>query len=246
MYYSADWGITWSLLRDYVYEAEWTDNNSVYMISVDLELQVGDQFSIIDTWYKLYRVSTSGETLFTSDNGIIEFTSQHGLLYAVQTVNSTLSLLVSGNQGDDFQQALFSNTSGFPSDVASYTFVDNSEGVTFIHVNRESSVHYGTLYEADSSNSEYWVSLRGSRVSPGTHQIDFQSVQGLNGIYIANQYNSSIVIDDTEQYINSVISFNKGGVWKTIPVPSTSLCSSHVSFKKQTNKQTNKQRMYFM
>jgi len=227
LYFSSDWGETWSLVRNYVYKAQFADANSVYVISVEQDLQVGNQLSILDTWKQLYRIGTNGETKFKSNTGFIDFTTQNNILYAVQSANNTLFLQVSANLGDDFQKALFQSDS-FPQDSSTYTFLDNSQGVSFIHFIRKNARKYGTLYEADTLDPQFWPSLETNSIILDSSEVEFSVFNGINGIYIANQYNTTILVDDSdiEKYLTTMISYNKGGVWNSLPVPSNSLCSS--------------------
>jgi len=218
------------LIRSYVYKAQFADANSVYVISVEQDLQVGNQLSILDSWKQLYRIGTNGETKFKSGNGYIDFTTQNNILYAVQSANNTLFLQVSSNFGDDFQKALFQSDS-FPQDSSTYTFLDNSQGVSFIHFIRKNARKYGTLYEADTLDPQFWPSLESNSIILDTTEVEFSVFNGINGIYIANQYNTTILADDSdiEKYLTTMISYNKGGVWNSLPVPSNSICSSKVS-----------------
>uniref|UniRef100_A0A7S4I8T8 VPS10 domain-containing protein n=1 Tax=Vannella robusta TaxID=1487602 RepID=A0A7S4I8T8_9EUKA len=230
LYYSEDWGANWILLRSYIYKASWADNGSIYTISVPNELQSGTQDAIPKASRVLYRINSQAEVLYESAPGFFDFDNSNGVIYAVNQVNGTLQMSISTDRAASFIPAkFFDSVSDYPQDVSQYTLIDNSDGVTYLHVNRANSINYGTIYEANTNECEFWPSLRSNRVSPGTHIIDFQPILGQNGIFIANQYNISLLMGDSpvnEQYVTSVISRNKGGSWSPLPVPANSLCSS--------------------
>ena len=180
LYYSEDWGANWILLRSYIYKASWADNGSIYTISVPNELQSGTQDAIPKASRVLYRINSQAEVLYESAPGFFDFDNSNGVIYAVNQVNGTLQMSISTDRAASFIPAkFFDSVSDYPQDVSQYTLIDNSDGVTYLHVNRANSINYGTIYEANTNECEFWPSLRSNRVSPGTHIIDFQSILGM-------------------------------------------------------------------
>jgi len=70
----------------------------------------------------------------------------------------------------------------------SYTILDTSEHSVFLHINHDGeNSRYGNIYKSDSSGLRYTTALRGN-VRSEDGQCDFQRVQGIEGIYLANVY----------------------------------------------------------
>ena len=75
----------------------------------------------------------------------------------------------------------------------SYTILDTTEGQVFLHINHEGEKSkFGNIYISDSTGSRYSVSLRGN-VRSMDGQCDFEKVAGLEGIYLANIYDSNMI-----------------------------------------------------
>ena len=128
----------------------------------------------------------------------------------------------------------------------SYTIVDSTEGQVFLHVNHfgDTSKH-GNIYISDSTGQRFSTSLL-YNVRSLEGQCDFTSVASLEGIFLANIYDEkkiraavhALEIEKEEGVIaskkkasgstqyerlrsfkKSVISFDKGAIWKPIQAP---------------------------
>ena len=149
------------------------------MTSVEDELQEGNQANISPSNIRLYKYVHIDQLLSVSDPGYAHFTIENSVVYVVtQAEDSTLSLLVSNDRGTTFQTANFTDQVGnWPKVLSYYTLLDNSEQITFVHVNREAtSRNYGTLYQATTLKAEFWPCLRNLRIS-GT-EVDFERIEG--------------------------------------------------------------------
>lgn len=74
----------------------------------------------------------------------------------------------------------------------SYIILDSSEGQVFLHINHEQvRSKYGNIYISDSTGLRYSLSLRNNVRS--NDLSDFESVNGLEGVFFANVYDSQIV-----------------------------------------------------
>lgn len=72
----------------------------------------------------------------------------------------------------------------------SYTILDTSEHAVFLHINHDGEKsRYGNVYISDSTGQRYSLALQGN-VRDYDGQCDFERVQGLEGIYLANIYDS--------------------------------------------------------
>jgi hypothetical protein len=119
----------------------------------------------------------------------------------------------------------------------SYTILDTSEGTVFLHVNHQPfdlNAPTGHVYISDWSGTQYSLSLPYNHRS-GDGKCDFEKVEGLEGIYLAN------FVDETEDdkvetwdessaaghkpaghkriKTKTVITFDKGGIWSYLEPP---------------------------
>ncbi len=79
----------------------------------------------------------------------------------------------------------------------SFTILDNSEGQVFLNINHlKGSSPLGTIYESDSTGTRFAKSLINNVRDPSDGQCDFEKVQGLDGIFISNVYDS----DKSQRY----------------------------------------------
>lgn len=74
----------------------------------------------------------------------------------------------------------------------SYVILDTNEGQVFLHINHEHiKSKFGHIYISDSTGIRYSLSLR-NNVRTEDELSDFESVQGLEGIFFANIYDPII------------------------------------------------------
>ena len=134
----------------------------------------------------------------------------------------------------------------------SYTFLDSNDGTVFLHVNHfGTSSKYGHVYLNGEDFSKYSLSLK-YNLRNSNNQCDFEKLQSLEGLYIANalslsymeesqqeleqeEYEAETGIqqkeiqkqDENEEtyldFIKTLISFNKGGQWLRLKAPSNDL-----------------------
>ena len=75
----------------------------------------------------------------------------------------------------------------------SYIILDTEEGQVFLHINHEQvDSKFGNIYISDSTGIRYSISLR-NNVRTGNEVSDFESVNGLEGIFFANIYDPLMV-----------------------------------------------------
>lgn len=128
----------------------------------------------------------------------------------------------------------------------SYTILDTTEGQVFLHVNHfgDTSKH-GNIYISDSTGQRFSNSLL-HNVRSMEGQCDFNKVQSLEGVYIANVYDEkklrnavrslenekedgsvrskkkasgATLYERLRNFKKTVITFDKGGIWKPIQAP---------------------------
>ena len=68
-----------------------------------------------------------------------------------------------------------------------FTILDTSEQSVFLHVNHEgANANYGNVYSSDATGSFYSMTLRKNRRDDGDGKCDFEKIEGLMGVYMAN------------------------------------------------------------
>jgi hypothetical protein len=146
----------------------------------------------------------------------------------------------------------------------SYTFLDTSDISVFLNINHigENS-KYGNIYTSNADGTQYSLSLM-YNVRSFDHKCDFQKVESIEGTYIANTISSDFIKTSEQElqeeemqqdsmeekthsrngmakenayldYIETFVTFNKGGDWKRLTAPSRDInakkydCDSHSS-----------------
>lgn len=110
----------------------------------------------------------------------------------------------------------------------SYTLLDTSEGSIFLHANHYGTrSNYGTIYISDGTGKRFSISLL-HNVREKNGFCDFDKIKGLEGIYIANIYDKNHLLSESSEksaikeakrFQKTVITFDKGGEWKSIMAP---------------------------
>lgn len=260
LYYSKDFGESWSHCLDYVVQFDWAakhhgEPDLVY--ATVHEHKVGSQK--FGYWDKsIHFVCTSDyfktqTVLVEHGNRFLFGTSPEGthdlqmFIAAVNPMDETqVKLMIAKSEGahTKFHEAKL------PVELTehSYTILETSEGTVFLHVNHKplsEASETGHLYISDWSGLEYTLSLPYNRRNKAG-KCDFEKIEGLEGIYIAN------FIDLEDQYVDeeqdtmggpgmnriaggihsdkmpnprmqkktkTVISFDKGGEWSYLASP---------------------------
>ena len=98
----------------------------------------------------------------------------------------------------------------------SYSFLDTTENTVFINVNHfgETSKH-GHIYISDIDGSKFSLSLH-NNICMTPQQCDFDKVNGLNGIYLANVINQEWM-KDAQQEIQEEEALNEEGMGENKP-----------------------------
>ncbi len=144
-----------------------------------------------------------------------------------------IALRVSNDRGGSFAETCF------PVSLAEkgYTIFDYREdvgGPDFISVNHdeedpvESRAPMGNLYSSDKTLQLFSLSMR-RNVRFGGSAVDFINVEGIHGIYIANQIDGGAFSDPSvvsgrgrvEDFVHTRITYNGGGSWQSITPPLT-------------------------
>jgi len=233
MYVTKDLGLEWSFVAAYVVQFSWAQSQ------MDTSVQ---SLSPLNRIYVVYAKDGQGHQ--TED-----WTHSVDLVRSDDYFQSPGVLLVPG--GTAFQQAglyLFASrleAGAWLVLVATYpamddfyhielpvsravergfTVLDSSEGAVFLHLKAVEEERYGHVFVSDGLGRRYAVSLL--RNGKG----DFGKVEGLEGIYIANVYESwdgptrPVKTPANSPHYSlprqqTVISFDKGGIWQPLSPP---------------------------
>jgi hypothetical protein len=177
-----------------------------------------------------------------------KFMLSKNYLFVAQVVDQTaqeVMLLVTNNgEGYEFKPI---DTNSKKYKAYSYTFLGKTEGSVFLHINHFGQYSkYGHIYISDAQGVNYSQSLK-YNVRTNNGQCDFEKVYSLEGLYIANVFDAdymkdaeqdieeeknqeeagmdekktkkSETKDNFEDFITTVITFNKGGNWLRIKAP---------------------------
>lgn len=109
----------------------------------------------------------------------------------------------------------------------SSSILDATSEQVYLQIHPEGDhAKYGDIYTSDASGRLYSLSLE-NNVRSQNGQSDFQKVEGLEGIVLANVYDSQIInsiqvgatIRGLDEYKKTMITFNKGSVWQPLKAP---------------------------
>jgi hypothetical protein len=261
LYVSRDWGTTWKTLAQYVVQADWLHKMGPEasalagthtrqatpahaIVATIMKTRVGSQrFGSWDSEIDFVRSDDFFQTESVLVVGGNRFLMTETYIFVAQVLRSRpneVVLRLSRDGGVTFTDAQMP----FKLKQHAYTVLDTSEDQVFLHVNHhDTGVQFGHVYISDAVGSKYALSLPNNAREPNG-KCDFEKVQGLEGIYIANYVDNAqeiehwdrdrLATDDTmtddsmidkhlgerpEPVLHTVITFDKGGVWNYIPRP---------------------------
>jgi hypothetical protein len=210
LFVTRDLGENWDLLESYITQFSWGVVNESQIKSGIPKERIfitheprgrGDQkhqgwnykidFIYSDDFFKTRRAAAhKGNKFMITPN----------YLYVAQVVdqeNQEVVLLV-GNSHDKNYNLIPIETNQKKFGEHSYTFLDTSENSVFLHINHfgEAS-RYGHIYISDITGSKFSQSLK-YNIRSHDNQCDFEKVNSLEGVYIANVISSNYM-ENAEQ-----------------------------------------------
>uniref|UniRef100_A0A4W4F5V4 VPS10 domain-containing protein n=1 Tax=Electrophorus electricus TaxID=8005 RepID=A0A4W4F5V4_ELEEL len=166
----------------------------------------------------LRRTQDLGRTFTTIAQNIFTFGYIGRFLFT-----SVMEKQVGKNKGDIHRSTLLSMSLSLSHPNVStlcfqfYSVLDGDEDMIFMHVDSPGDQSYfGTVYTSDDRGILYSKSLE-RHLFGGESKSDFTNVTSLRGVYLTN------ILKEDER-ICSVISFNKGGEWRSIKKPNNVEC----------------------
>lgn len=220
LYVSKDFGMTWSFVNTNVLSAQWDglDGDMFYYT-----LDPTGTYSYFQTKNEMsndmYRVRLNGESKLIARDAHSFLVNKHFLLLSAQFCgkNGSRVLYVSKNQGHAWNAAQLPMIG----DDQFYSFLDLSEDMVFLHVDKPGDTGHGDLYTSDERGIVYSKSLEKHLYPNGdTESInDFFKVNSMYGSYITSQ-----LANDSS--VHTVVTHDKGSTWNKIDAPKLAVCSA--------------------
>ncbi|XP_032235720.1 sortilin [Nematostella vectensis] len=224
---STNFGRSWTRLRSYVMSAKWgarhefkveKEESSILLTVAPVE---NGQPNIYDL--ELWRSRNLGRRFQLLVKHCYTFGIQGPFLFVSVDLNKnnrTRIMHVSTDGGDTFDKA--GVPSIFPEQF--YSILDMSEGMVFLHVDSPQDTGKGALYTSDADGIVFDKSLENHVYTNFDAATDFYKVESMNGTYITSIMNA-------DNSISTVITFDRGGEWKPIPLDQNKLCKG-IKFNK--------------
>lgn len=215
MFLSTDFGLTWKFLQSYVRSAKWgartdvgeadKEERTIFMavsaspasfLKGDASLMrsrdLGEHFESIHVQH-VYTFGLQGKFLYVS----VDHNKN----------NNTRIMHVSKNGGDSWDPVQVPAVTP----ERFYSILDMSEGMIFLHVDESGDTGRGILYTSDADGIVFSESLKNHVFTNHGGYNDFYKVESMRGTYLTGRMNA----DNT---VTSLISHDRGGEWKTIPL----------------------------
>uniref|UniRef100_A0A7S2SMF3 VPS10 domain-containing protein n=1 Tax=Mucochytrium quahogii TaxID=96639 RepID=A0A7S2SMF3_9STRA len=190
--------------------------------------------------------SFNGEKLLVKGGN--RFLFAQNKLFTAQVVN-TVGIEIVLQLSSDNLASFYTGALPFKLREHSYTVLDTSEGVVFLHVNHgKDDSGWGNIYISDSTGMNYTFSLK-DNVRDTNGKCDFDRVVSIEGVYISNFIDNVKELEEAKKHtgrkikpvrkIRSVVTYDRGGEWSLLRAPgidafgkpiscSSSKCSLHL------------------
>jgi hypothetical protein len=249
LYATRDLGKTWQLVTNYVVQFAWGKSGLEKVAHKQLpkeriyvtRIRDGEGHQTLSGWTNSVDLLKSDDFFLTSEvlvprgNKFVQADRYILVAQVSETDNTEVSLLISNIRNiETFYKAELPVKH---LSEHSYTILDTSEESIFLNINHYGDrSKYGNVYVSDELGRKFSLSLL-HNVRNVEGYCDFDKVYGLEGIFIANVYDKDYTNKEFEQlknegkktptktenpelsYKQTVITFDKGGVWQNIPAP---------------------------
>eukprot|EP00012_Vannella_robusta_P008723 CAMPEP_0206193024 /NCGR_PEP_ID=MMETSP0166-20121206/6318_1 /ASSEMBLY_ACC=CAM_ASM_000260 /TAXON_ID=95228 /ORGANISM="Vannella robusta, Strain DIVA3 518/3/11/1/6" /LENGTH=616 /DNA_ID=CAMNT_0053609653 /DNA_START=729 /DNA_END=2579 /DNA_ORIENTATION=- len=226
---SRDQGVKWQSIRSYVYGFSWgIGYGEIVFISLPEDMMHGDYMDAKKQDMRLYTSSDLGASVqFASEPGVYEFSYENGVAYVVKIEKSEQSELYLSNDLNSLVRAQYRGVSSVGDiETTIYEVLESNQDVAFMAIcNGGRYPTLASLFQANVNDGMFWVTrptLRATCDPYNWHGVDFQKIHSLPGTFFSNGFSDSAFAsasNDIEDYIQSAISFNKGGTWEPLPGP---------------------------
>ncbi|GFP68562.1 VPS10 homolog 2 [Saccharomyces cerevisiae] len=219
-YLTKDGGETFTEMLDNAIHCEFAGTLFKYPSNDDMVMcQVKEKFSQT-------RSLVSSTDFFQGDRktifeNIIGYLSTGGyIIVAVPHENNELRAYVT-NDGAEFAEAKFPYDEDIGKQEA-FTILGSEEGSIFLHLatNLESGHDFGNLLKSNSNGTSF-VTLEHAVNRNTFGYVDFEKVQGLEGIIITNIVSNSEKVGENkeDEQLKTKITFNDGSDWNFLKPP---------------------------
>ncbi|RDH29159.1 hypothetical protein BDQ94DRAFT_182663 [Aspergillus welwitschiae] len=220
-YISKNRGDNWELLQRYVQKCEFESREGR---KDSTNLIFCEQFENENRNNRLQLVSSknwfSDSTVHFRD--VINYaTMSEFIVVASRDTEKPDSLVASSSvDGETFAEAKFPPNVNVPVQTA-YTVLESSTHAVFLHVTVSNSegAEYGSIIKSNSNGTSYVLSL-GAVNRNFRGYVDFEKMQGIEGVAVANVVSNVNKLSDGEpKKLRTMITHNDGGQWTLLSPP---------------------------
>ncbi|CAI4379856.1 CQS_1a_G0024740.mRNA.1.CDS.1 [Saccharomyces cerevisiae] len=219
-YLTKDGGETFTEMLDNAIHCEFAGTLFEYPSNDDMVMcQVKEKFS--QTRRLVSSIDFFQDDSKTIFENIIGYLSTGGyIIVAVPHENNELRAYVTVD-GDEFAEAKLPYCEDVEKQEA-FTILGSEEGSIFLHLatNLESGHDFGNLLKSNS-NGTFFVTLEHAVNRNTLGYVDFEKVQGLEGIILTNIVSNSdkVVENKEDEQLKTKITFNEGSDWNFLKPP---------------------------
>ncbi|XP_018541153.1 sortilin [Lates calcarifer] len=211
LWLSLDFGAKWTKVHDGVHSFSWGAGVNLFFSCSRVDTVEADERGDL----VLKRTKDLGKTFTTIHEDIFSFGYIGAFLFfsVMEDSRSPRVMYFSSDQGDTFSRALLPSAST----EQFYSILDGDEDMLFMHVDNPGDTYFGTMYTSDDRGILFSKSLE-RHLFDGHRKSDFTNITSLRGVYLTNKL-------DKDGRIRSVISFNRGGMWRQLNKPENVDCT---------------------
>ncbi|KAK1906961.1 Sortilin [Dissostichus eleginoides] len=214
LWLSLDFGAKWTKVHDGVHSFSWGAGIDMFFsFSREDTVETDERGDLV-----LKRTTDLGKTFTTIHENIFSFGYIGALVFfsVMEDPRSPRVMYFSSDQGETFSRALLPSAST----EQFYSILDGDVDMLFMHVDNPGDTFFGTMYTSDDRGILFSKSLE-RHLFDGHRKSDFTNITSLRGVYLTNKL-------DKDGRIRSVISFNRGGMWRQLNKPENVECEDQV------------------
>uniref|UniRef100_A0A3B4TB84 Sortilin-like n=1 Tax=Seriola dumerili TaxID=41447 RepID=A0A3B4TB84_SERDU len=214
LWLSLDFGAKWTKVHDGVHSFSWGAGVNLFFSCSRVDTVEADKRG---DWV-LKRTKDLGKTFTIIHEDIYSFGYIGAFLFfsVMEDLRSPRVMYFSSDQGETFSRALLPSAST----EQFYSILDGDEDMLFMHVDNPGDTYFGTMYTSDDRGILFSKSLE-RHLFDGQRKSDFTNITSLRGVYLTNKL-------DEDGRVRSVISFNRGGMWRQLNKPENVDCREQI------------------
>ncbi|KAJ3053123.1 vacuolar protein sorting/targeting protein PEP1 [Rhizophlyctis rosea] len=208
--------------RDKKFDDKEVEVDSVYCMSWKYKTNDVGQDDLLNypdgsNTLQLVEINGNNKT-YPVEEGVMAFYVVENVMVVAVETSGGLKLLVSTN-GEKYVEAKF--PPNLKLEKNSFTVLESTTGGIFLDVSQSGSrtKDYGILFKSNYNGTYYSKVLEFTNRQSGG-EVDFEKIQGINGIILANNVSNAATIGSSKP-VTSVMSFDDGATWKFIEAPNT-------------------------